>query len=346
MNQWESIYLWDKLQCTIFPMWMERVLFYRKERRGGWRPAYGEQIVREEVRNASPKKTILDRNYRMLRELSAHNLFPMEEHIIEESSSLQYAIKEMDYELIRLLLSLGAHVLEGYEEGQTPIELAGLLGDEKAIHLLLEALTTDVALEQGMIPPEFGLGEWDNMWEGPCFFNYYGYFQELHDQKLYIRNNDKSDAIKLYLYLGMEETPEVMKNYLDALRRKLEPFGYLIWKAFRDYDRELQGIEITRYTFFRTKDKWLAYEHMFFYDESMELHLNTLKEWDEKYGVIFEELDYESLVITFKRMPENREVFWEEAFAIFPKVDDLDLKDAERRSRLFSEQGRLEFLLI
>lgn len=52
-------------------------------------------------------------------------------------------------------------MLEGYEAGQTPLEIAGLLEEEPAIQLLLEALTTDLALEQGMIPPELGLGEWD-----------------------------------------------------------------------------------------------------------------------------------------------------------------------------------------
>jgi hypothetical protein len=144
----------------------------------------------------------------------------------------------------------------------------------------------------------------------------------------------------------MGEAEEIRNNFFKALRRKVEPFGYLVWKSYWGCDFDLYEVEITRYTLFKTEDKWLAFEHMFFYDECMELHLNTLKEWDEKYGIIFEELDYECMILSFERTPDDREKFWEEAIRIYPKEDDLDSKDVNRRRRIFIDTGFLELLLI
>lgn len=94
----------------------------------------------------------------------------------------------------------------------------------------------------------------NGMWEGARFFHYYGYGQETNGQKVHGENKDESDTIMLHLDLGMDETSEVMEQYLDALQRKLNPFGYSVQKKFQDYDRDLRGIEIACYTFILPKN--------------------------------------------------------------------------------------------
>lgn len=342
-------YPWDKQDCQIFPMWMERVMFRRRERnKSYWRRVYGEQCQTEEALSANPVKAVLEQDFQCIRMLAGHNRFPMEQPVLGCGTPLQYAVRHKDCELVGLLLSLGAQVLEGYRPGESPLELAGELEEEHLLRLLLEALTTDLALEQGMIPPEFGWGEWDNMGQEPLFYHYSSYRTETIPEKLFVKQEEKPDAIKLFLAIGIEDPEENRKCFFEALRSKLAPFDYQVWKSFLAYDEEggSNNIEITRYTLFKAEDKWLAYAHMFFYDDGMEQHINTLQEWDAKYGVLWEGLDFECLLMTFVHMPEDRESFWEEAFRIFPNTDDLDQEDAARRKRNFLEKGILELLLV
>lgn len=347
VNRWESSYLWDKMNCKIFPMWMERVLFLRRGSMSGWRKIYGPPPWdQKNIEEVNPVNAMKERNFRQIRELAANKKLPIEESIMGKDTPLQYAIKGREYELVRLLLSLGAQVLLGYRKGESPIELAGQLEEEAIIQLLLEALTTDMALEQGMIPLEFGFGEWDYMWEGPEFCLYNGDPWIQNAEKLYIKNEEKSDAIKIHLHIGIGASEESRDNFFEALRRKVEPFGYQVWKTYWGCDFDLHEVEITRYTLFKAEEKWLAYEHMFFYDDCMELHLNTLKEWDHKYGIRFEELDYECMILSFEETPVDREKFWEEAIRIFPEEDDLDSADVNRRRRVFIKTGILELLLL
>ena len=162
-----------------------------------------------------------------------------------------------------------------------------------------------------------------------------------------MKKEEKPDAIKLFLAIGIEDPEENRKRFFEALRSRLAPFGYQVWKSFLAYDEQNgTDIEITRYTIFKAEDKWLAYVYMFFYDDCMELHINTLREWDERYGVLLQELDYECLLMTFVKMPEDRERFWEEAFRIFPEADELDKEDAVRRKQRFIESGLLELLIL
>jgi hypothetical protein len=162
-----------------------------------WRKVYGPPPWdQKNIAEANPVKAMKERNFRQIRELAANKKLSIEESIMEKNTPLQYAIKGKDFELVRLLLSLGAQVLLGYRKGESPIELAGQLEEEAIIQLLIEALTTDMALEQGMIPLEFGFGEWDYMWEGSVFFHYNGDSGIKNAEKLYIKNTEKSDAIK------------------------------------------------------------------------------------------------------------------------------------------------------
>ncbi len=337
----------DKLGCFTYPMWMERVLFRRREQnRSYWRTVYGEQRQTEEALSADPVKVLQERDFSRILMLAGHNRFPMEQTMPEGGTPLQYAIRNKDAELVSLLLSLGAQVLDGYRPGESPLELAGFL-EEEALLLLLEAITTDLALEQGMIPTEFGWGEWDYMGQEPLFYQYGSYWYENAPQKLFVKTEEKPDAIKLFLAIGIEDPEENRKRFFEALRSRLAPFGYQVWKSFLAYDEQNgTNIEITRYTIFKAEDKWLAYAHMFFYDDCIELHINTLREWDVKYGVLLQELDFECLLMTFEHMPEDRERFWEEAFRIFPETDELDLKDAVRRKQRFIESGLLELLIL
>ena len=162
----------DKLDCLTYPMWMERVLFRRREQNQSyWRTVYGEQRQTEEALSADPVKVLQERDFSRILMLAGHNRFPMEQTMPEGGTPLQYAIRNKDAELVSLLLSLGAQVLDGYRPGESPLELAGFL-EEEALLLLLEAITTDLALEQGMIPTEFGWGEWDYMGQEPLFYQY------------------------------------------------------------------------------------------------------------------------------------------------------------------------------
>jgi hypothetical protein len=335
-------------------MWMERVLFSRKERSSYWRKVYGDQNFQDKVQESSLFNGILEGDYRRIRELVAHDIFSLEQPLMGEDTPLQYAIKQGDSELVRVLLSLNASVSKGYARGQTPIEKASNMEKEEITYILIEALITDLALAQGLIPADFGYGERDNMGEGSVFHLYSNYVVYVEEtEKLYVRNHEQPDALRMYLFIGISDSEKVKESFFIELRKQLTQFGYQIWKVFWDYDTDYEGnrscgstLEITRYTIFKAEDRWMAYEYMFPYDDRMEEHLNVLMEWDRKYGILFEELDDESFLMSFEQMPEDREQFWSEAISIFPKEDDLDRNDKERRRKRFINNGMLELLMI
>lgn len=201
-----------------------------------------------------------------------------------------------------------------------------------------------------MIPPDFGFGEWDMMWQGEVFFIYNNIGGESKKQS--VQSKYEFDVMKTELNIGIGGEDNGRADYLKNLRSRLKPFGLEVWKRFEDYDSEYNGynimdvIEITRYTFFKGKDKLHAFRHMFPNDDYMELHMNAHRKWDDKYEIVSEELDYECIKITFERSIENRELFWEEAISIFPKEDDLDIEDINRRRKVFIQNGVLELLMM
>lgn len=329
-----TMYMWDKLGCKLYPMWMERVFAVRRKS-DGWKTRHG--TLEEEI---------LKGDYRAIRELIGSGSYSVETPLSTGNSPLQHALHVEDRELARLLLSLGARVLEGNSPEQIPLAMALQSGDAQQVIQLLEAVATDAALAMGMIPSTFGLGEWDWMWEGGLFFLYH------HDRKaeqIPVRNQDGLDAMRISFSAGLSSDKDLWGLYLTELRRILSPYGFQIWSEFDGWDQENEmndTVEMRKLTFFRSDDKWLAFEIHCIDEDRKSMYGSALREWDERYGIIFEELDVDRCYLNFLELPENREEFWEKAFRIFPKTDDLDSEDANRRRRRFIGTGLLELLLI
>ncbi|WP_438448565.1 hypothetical protein [Gorillibacterium sp. sgz5001074] len=328
------MYMWDKMGCRVFPMWMERVFAVRRKSEG-WKTRHG-----------TLEEAITKGDYRAIRELVSSGSYSVETLLSTGITPLLHALQMGDRELARLLLSLGARVLEGNPPEQNPLAMALQSGDAQQVIQLLEAVATDTALALGMIPSTFGLGEWDWMWEGGLFFLYH------HNRKaepILVGNQDKLGAMRISFCAGVSDEKDSWSMYLTELRRILSPYGFQIWGEFDGWDLENERnetVEMRKLTFFHSEDKWLAFELTCIDEDRMPIYRRALLEWDERYGIIFEELDVDRCYLSFLELPENREEFWEEAFRIFPKTDDLDSGDADRRRKRFISSGYLELLLI
>lgn len=335
-------YEWDCIRCKRLPMWMERALLVRNM-------SLEDDPFADKEWAETIKEAVIKKDFPTLRELSSRRKVGkswLEQRLWQNKTPLLYAIENKDSELTRLLLSLGAQIMESYHEQDNPLAKAFESEDELIILEMMEALATDLALKQNMISWNFGMGEWDYMWEGEPFFLYQLGARDV--KVLQSKEKGENQVIEINILAGMGNIDVELEKYINSFRRILTPLGCYLWSNHYMYDNWLfpHLLEITKLTIYKSKDKMTAFEHMCWDEENLQNYLEVLREWDRKYQVIFEALELEYCILSFVKQPEDKEAFWKEVTHYFPKTDDLDSDDLESRKRQFMMLGRVELLLL
>lgn len=341
-------YEWNRIRCKRLPMWMERAYLQRNM-------VLEDNPLADQEWGETIKEAVINRDYITLRELCSRRKIGkawLEQRLWQNKTPLCYAIENKDSELTRILLSLGAQIMEGYSKQDNPIAKAFESEDELIILEIMEALATNLALKQNMIPWNFGLGEWDFRWEGECFFLYQR--DEREARLLQSADNGDNQVIKIKLFAGigntegLEKAEGELEKYITSFRRALDPLGCYIWSSHYMYDNWLFSnlLDITKLTIYKCKDQLTAFENTCMNVVDLPNYLEVLRVWDRKYQLIFEDLEPEYCTLSFVKQPKDMEAFWKEVIHYFPKADDGYSNDFESTKERFMKLGLLELKLL